>query len=75
MQLVRVDESLKILKSDFDLCPIHHQIETRVEAHILVAFLGYCLTMTPWMTLSSQQPPRIQDGTVEMATAADHPKM
>ncbi len=49
MQLVRVEESFKTLKSDLNLRPIHHQIEKRVEAHILVAFLGYCLAghLTP----------------------------
>ena len=46
MQLVRVEESFKTLKSDLDLRPIHHQLEHRVEAHILVAFLGYCLSVT-----------------------------
>jgi len=56
MQLVRVEESFKTLKSDLNLRPIHHQIEKRVEAHILVAFLGYCLTMTLRMKLSAAAP-------------------
>ena len=56
MQLVRVEESFKTLKSDLNLRPIHHQIERRVEAHILVAFLGYCLTMTLRMKLSASAP-------------------
>ena len=56
MQLVRVEESFKTLKSDLNLRPIHHQIEKRVEAHILVAFLGYCLTATLRMKLSSAAP-------------------
>ena len=56
MQLVRVEESFKTLKSDLNLRPIHHQIERRVEAHILVAFLGYCLTMTLRMKLSRAAP-------------------
>ena len=56
MQLVRVEESFKTLKSDLNLRPIHHQIEKRVEAHILVAFLGYCLTMTLRMKLSTAAP-------------------
>jgi transposase len=56
MQLVRVEESFKTLKSDLNLRPIHHQIEKRVEAHILVAFLGYCLTMTLRMKLSATAP-------------------
>ena len=56
MQLVRVEEAFKTLKSDLSLRPIHHQLEHRVEAHILVAFLGYCLTVTLRMKLSASAP-------------------
>lgn len=56
MQLVQVEEAFQTLKSDLNLRPIHHQIEKRVEAHILVAFLGYCLTMTLRMKLSPAAP-------------------
>jgi transposase len=56
MQLVQVEEAFKTLKSDLNLRPIHHQIEKRVEAHILVAFLGYCLNMTLRMKLSNAAP-------------------
>jgi hypothetical protein len=56
MQLVRVEEAFKTLKSDLNLRPIHHQIENRVEAHILVAFLGYCLNVTLRMKLSPAAP-------------------
>lgn len=56
MQLVHVEEAFRSLKSDLGLRPIHHQLEKRVEAHILVAFLGYCLTMTLRMKLSSAAP-------------------
>jgi len=56
MQLVHVEEAFKSLKSDLGLRPIHHQIGKRVEAHILVAFLGYCLTVTLRMKLSSVAP-------------------
>jgi transposase len=56
MQLVRVEESFKTLKSDLNLRPIHHQLGKRVEAHILVAFLGYCLTATLRMKLAQAAP-------------------
>lgn len=46
MQLTRVEEAFKTLKSDLAVRPVHHQLEHRVEAHILVAFLGYCLMVT-----------------------------
>ena len=55
-QLVHVEEAFKTLKSDLDLRPIHHQIESRVEAHIFVAFLSYCLTVTLRMKLNSAAP-------------------
>lgn len=56
MQLVRVEEAFKTLKSDLSLRPIHHQLQQRVEAHILVAFLGYCMTMTLRMKLARTAP-------------------
>ncbi len=46
MQLVQVEAAFKCLKSDLGIRPIHHQLEHRVEAHILIAFLAYCLTAT-----------------------------
>jgi transposase len=56
MQLVRVEQAFKTLKSELNLRPIHHQLEHRVEAHILVAFLGYCLSMTLQMKLQRSAP-------------------
>jgi transposase len=46
MQLTQIEAAFKCLKSDLGIRPIHHQLEHRVEAHILVAFLTYCLTVT-----------------------------
>jgi len=56
MQLVQVEEAFKTLKSDLALRPIHHQVEPRVEAHILVAFLGYGLMVTLRMKLRAAAP-------------------
>jgi hypothetical protein len=44
MQLVQVEAAFKSLKSDLGLRPIYHRLEHRVAAHILIAFLAYCLT-------------------------------
>ena len=55
-QLVQVEEAFQTLKGDLHLRPVHHQREPRVEAHILVAFLGYCLTVTLRMKLKSAAP-------------------
>jgi transposase len=46
IQLTQIEAAFKALKSELGLRPIHHQLEQRVEAHILVAFLGYCLLVT-----------------------------
>jgi len=56
VQLVQVEEAFKTLKGDLALRPIHHQVEPRVEAHIFVAFLGYCLTVTLRMKLRQAAP-------------------
>ncbi len=47
IQFVEVEAAFKNLKDDLQLRPIYHQLEHRVEAHIFVAFLDYCLHVTP----------------------------
>jgi transposase len=46
MVLVEIEGAFRCLKSDLAIRPVYHQLEHRVEAHIFVAFLGYCLTVT-----------------------------
>ena len=46
IQLTHVEEAFKNLKGDLALRPIYHQKEERIEAHIFVAFLAYCLHVT-----------------------------
>jgi hypothetical protein len=46
IQLVAVEEAFKNLKGDLAIRPIFHQDEHRVEAHIFIAFLAYCLQIT-----------------------------
>jgi len=43
VQLTQVEGAFKDLKDDLSLRPIFHQLERRIEAHIFVAFLAYCL--------------------------------
>jgi transposase len=43
IQLTQVEAAFKDLKDDLALRPIFHQLEERVEAHIFVCFLAYCL--------------------------------
>jgi transposase len=45
-QLTQVEEAFKNLKGDLALRPVYHQKGDRVEAHIFVAFLAYCLHVT-----------------------------
>lgn len=46
MQLCHVEEAFRDLKGDLALRPIYHQTQERIEAHILVAFLAYCVQVT-----------------------------
>jgi transposase len=46
LQLVSVEEAFKNLKGDLAIRPIFHQDAARIEAHIFIAFLAYCLHVT-----------------------------
>jgi len=46
IQLTQVEEAFKNLKGDLAIRPIYHQLEQRIEAHIFIAFLAYCLHVT-----------------------------
>jgi transposase len=43
IQLTQVEAAFKDLKDDLSLRPVFHQLERRIEAHIFVSFLAYCL--------------------------------
>jgi hypothetical protein len=53
MLQTRVEQSFRELKSDLSIRPIHHQLEDRVDAHIFIAFLSYCLQTTLRQKLAS----------------------
>ena len=46
IQLTQVEEAFKTIKGDLAIRPIYHQREERIEAHIFIAFLAYCLQVT-----------------------------
>jgi transposase len=46
LQLTEVEQAFKELKSDLSIRPIYHQKDARIEAHIFVAFMAYCLQVT-----------------------------
>jgi transposase len=56
MQLTQIEAAFKCLKSELGIRPIYHQLEHRVEAHILVAFLAYCLSVTLKQRLQAHAP-------------------
>jgi hypothetical protein len=64
VQLTEAEAAFRTLKSEVKVRPIWHWLGRRVEAHVLVAFLGYCLwvclkkkaervapRLTPWQVL------------------------
>jgi len=51
IQLADAEAAFRTIKCDLVLRPIYHQVEQRVQAHILVAFLAYVMwkTLQKWM--------------------------
>jgi transposase len=47
MQLTEAEASFRALKTELSVRPLFHQLESRVKANVMVAFLGYAL----WVTL------------------------
>jgi hypothetical protein len=56
MQLVFVEEAFRTLKNDLGLRPIFHHKPERIEAHLFVSFLAYCLSITLRQQLRSLAP-------------------
>jgi transposase len=56
LQLVAVEEAFKNLKGDLAIRPIFHQHEQRIEAHIFVSFLAYCVHVTLTQRLRTLAP-------------------
>src|SRR5271166_2492221 len=56
LQLGQVEEAFRNLKGDLAIRPIHHQEPERIEAHIFIAFLAYCLHVTIGLRLKGLAP-------------------
>jgi len=56
LQLVSVEQAFKSLKDELGIRPIFHQREARIEAHIFIAFLAYCLQVTLKQRLQALAP-------------------
>ena len=46
VQLTQIEAVFRCLKTELGIRPIHHQLQHRVDAHIMIAFLAYCLMVT-----------------------------
>ncbi len=46
VQLTQIEAAFRSLKNDLGIRPIYHQKQDRAEAHIMVAFLAYALSVT-----------------------------
>ena len=68
-QLVAVEEAFKNLKGDLAIRPIFHQEERRIEAHIFIAFLAYCLQITLQRRLHALAPGLTARSTLEKFAA------
>ncbi len=68
MQLTEAEAVFRTLKSGLLIRPLFHQLEARVEAHILVAFLGYALWVTLKHLLQRKQSPPIPARALALLT-------
>jgi len=50
IQLTEVEEAFRVLKSELAIRPIWHRLDQRVDAHIMIAFMSYCL----WVCLKQK---------------------
>jgi len=68
MQLTEAEASFRALKSELSIRPLFHQLEARVKAHVMVAFLGYAL----WVTLKHLLKQRAEILPQPSQTGANH---
>ena len=56
MRLVEVEEAFRNLKGDLGIRPIWHRDAQRIEAHVFVSFLAYCLQVSLKVRLERMAP-------------------
>jgi transposase len=69
IQLTEIEAAFRNLKSDLALRPVYHQKELRIEAHIFVAFLAYCLHVTLQQRLRALAPGLTSRAVIEKMSA------
>jgi len=65
VQLTQIEGAFRSLKSELGIRPIYHHLENRVDAHILIAFLAYCLQVTLKIRLGLHAPGLRQTAVME----------
>jgi transposase len=46
IQLTEIEQAFKEIKGDLAIRPVYHQVDERIDAHIFVCFIAYCLQVT-----------------------------
>jgi hypothetical protein len=69
IQLTEIEAAFRNLKSELALRPIFHQTDARIEAHIFVAFLAYCLYVTLQQRLRALAPGLTSRAVIEKMSA------
>ena len=69
IQLTEIESAFRNLKSDLAVRPIYHQKDPRIEAHIFVAFLAYCLYVTLQQRLRALAPGLTSRAVIEKMSA------
>ena len=69
VQLAQIEAAFKTMKSELGIRPLYHQLGHRVEAHILVAFLAYCLLVTLMRRLHALAPGLTPKAVLEKLSA------
>ena len=69
IQLTEIEAVFRDLKSDLALRPVFHQKDERIEAHIFVAFLAYCLYVTLQQRLRALAPGLTSRAVIEKMSA------
>jgi transposase len=69
IQLTGIEAVFRNLKSDLSIRPVHHQKDSRIEAHIFVSFLAYCLYVTLQQRLRALAPGLTSRAVIEKMSA------
>ena len=69
LQLTEVEQAFRELKGDLALRPIYHRTDARIEAHIFIAFMAYCLQVTLKQRLRSLAPGLTPRAVLDKMTA------